>query len=496
MIKINLSDKNYEYDVRSLTKAFFPKEDLTLDETSENYTYSLDVDTKKDSIKVCFKDSKGSILCEKSREVNLSSDLNELEYKSEYKNIYKILMYDVFKHVTKRKLPWGTLTGIRPTKIAMDMLEHGVSEQDSVSIMQKRYLCSEQKAKLSVSIAKKELAILEDIDYKNGYSLYVGIPFCPTRCLYCSFTSYPLDKYSSYVEKYLEALFKEIDYAKDMIKDKVLTSVYIGGGTPTTLTANQLKRLIDKLHDSFDFTTVKEFCVEAGRPDSITFDKLCVLKECGVGRISINPQSMVQRTLDIIGRKHTVEDIVSAFKLARAAGHDNINMDIILGLIGEDIDDVRYTLNEIDKLSPESLTVHTLAIKRAAYLNIYKDKYEKMLPTHVDDMVSETMRYALDKGYEPYYLYRQKNMTDNLENVGYSKKGKESIYNILIMEEKQNILALGAGAVCKFIDYDSNRLDRVDNVKSLKDYVERIDDMIYKKKKFAQEMRGVFNGVF
>jgi len=193
-----------------------------------------------------------------------------------------------------------------------------------------------------------------------------------------------------------------------MIKNKTLISVYVGGGTPTTLTSKQLARLIDKLKQSFDFSTVREFCIEAGRPDSIDFEKLCVLKEKGVDRISINPQSMVQKTLDYIGRKHTVKDIISSFELARKAGHDNINMDIILGLVGENIDDVIYTLQEIDKLSPESLTVHTLAIKRAAYLNIYKDRYEQLLPKHVDDMVKLTMEYAQEKGYKPYYLYRQK----------------------------------------------------------------------------------------
>jgi len=496
MIKIVLSDKTYEYDVRSLTKAFFPKDDLTLDKINKDLQYVLEVITSKDKIEVYLKDSKESILCEKSIEVNLSSSLNELEYKSEYKNLLKIVMYNLFTTYTKHELPWGTLTGIRPNKIAMDMLEKGNTLDETIQKMQNRYLCNEDKARLSANIAKKELAILNEIDYKNGYSLYVGIPFCPTRCLYCSFTSYSLEKYSDYVEKYLEALFKEIDYAKDMIKNKTLVSVYIGGGTPTTLTSKQLARLIDKLKDSFDFSTVREFCVEAGRPDSITFDKLCVLKEKGVDRISINPQSMVQKTLDYIGRKHTVGNVISSFELARKAGHNNINMDIILGLIGENIDDVRYTLNEIDKLSPESLTVHTLAIKRAAYLNIYKDRYEKLLPKHVGDMVDLTMKYAKSKGYEPYYLYRQKNMTDNLENVGYSKKGYESIYNILIMEEKQTILALGAGAVCKFVDYENTRLDRVDNVKSIKDYVERIDDMIFKKQKFVKEMRGVFNGIF
>ena len=495
-------NKTYEYDVRSLSQAFlgndihvsfineYSYDELKLyneDRYIKDCIYVFEVITDIDRIYLRIVNA--SLGIDESSLQTLSLDIinekDEIVYKATYKNILKKQMYQLLSSTLDKELPWGTLTGIRPTKIVLDKLYQECNKDQIKKYMLETYLMSEEKADLCLEIAHKEKEILDKIDYKNGYSLYVGIPFCPTRCSYCSFTSYPLDKYANQIEDYLKALYREIEYASTMIKDKVLNTVYIGGGTPTTLSAKQLKELINKLKECFDFSTVVEFCVEAGRPDSITRDKLKTLKECGVDRISINPQTMCQKTLDLIGRKHTTDSIIDVYKMAREEGHNNINMDLILGLPGEDIEDVKYTLEEIDKLRPDSLTVHTLAIKRAAYLNIYKDRYEELLPKHVSDMVDLTLHYAKDNMLNPYYLYRQKNMTDNLENIGYAHNGKEGIYNILMMEERQTILALGAGAVCKFIDYENNRLERLDNVKSLKDYIERIDDMIMKKKNYA-----------
>ena len=499
MLEIFLLNKAYEYDVRSLSGAFlgneirvnyideYNYEDKNCYVESDENKYILEAITAEDRIYLrivnnqCGIDLSNNIYLED----NLINEEDELVYKATYKNILKKQMYKLFSEALNKTLPWGTLTGIRPTKIVLDKLNESIGDDEIKSYMLDTYLMDESKVDVCLSIAHKEKELLDKIDYKNGYSLYIGIPFCPTRCSYCSFTSYPLDRFGSQIDDYLEALFKEIEYAGTMIKDKVLNTVYIGGGTPTTLSASQLKSLIDKVKKHFDFSTVVEFTVEAGRPDSITRDKLEVLKDNGVTRISINPQTMCQKTLDLIGRKHTVESVIDVFNMAREVGHDNINMDLILGLPGEDINDVRYTLDEIHKLGPDSLTVHTLAIKRAAYLNIYKDRYEDLLPKHVADMVELTFDYAKENNLNPYYLYRQKNMTDNLENVGYALDTKEGIYNILMMEERQTILALGAGGVCKFIDYENNRLERLDNVKSLKDYIERIDEMILKKKKFS-----------
>ena len=268
---------------------------------------------------------------------------------------------------------------------------------------------------------------------------------------------------------------------------KRLDTVYIGGGTPTTLEPEQLDRLLTELERGFDMENVRELTVEAGRPDSVTEEKLRVLKEHGVGRISINPQTMNDKTLEIIGRRHSAAQVEEAFWLARKAGFDNINMDIILGLPGEGIDEVRATLERISALKPESLTVHSLAIKRAAALNIWREKYIDLKFENSDEIVSLAAEYAKKIGCEPYYMYRQKNMAGNLENVGYALPGRECIYNILIMEEKQTIIAVGAGASTKVVfdaGSSSPRIERVENVKDLTSYIERIDEMIMRKKNF------------
>lgn len=509
MVRIKLNDKTFEYDVRSLTKAFFKDEDMIVEEVKESDSVELGSDKDNEEYIFHVNTTSNKIeldICNKKKGIHkslleilpeeLKSVQNDLEYKAKYKNILKRHIYRLLSEVLDIELPWGTLTGIRPSKIVLEILEQGKEDEYIRQHMSHTYLTSDAKIDLALSIAHREKEILDEIDYKNGYSLYVGIPFCPTRCSYCSFTSYPLDKYEDMVEDYIQALFKEMEYASTMIKNKILTTVYIGGGTPTTLSSSQLERIINKIKELWDFTTVKEFTVEAGRPDSITREKLEVLKECGVTRISINPQTMKQKTLDLIGRKHSVDSIVETYNMAREIGHNNINMDLILGLPGETLDDVKYTLGKIKELNPDNLTVHTLAIKRAAYLNIYKDKYEDMLPEHITDMVEETLKYAKEQNYIPYYMYRQKNMTDNLENIGYARYGLEGIYNILMMEERQNILALGAGAVCKFVDYRNNRIERLDNVKSLRDYITRIDDMIEKKMRFSSGKGAYFDGIF
>ncbi len=409
--------------------------------------------------------------------------------KAEYKNSMKRFLYRMLSKETGRSLPWGILTGIRPTKLVYEMLKQGETEHGIYEQMRREYLCTDGKIARSLEIAGREMVLLDALEYQRGYSIYIGIPFCPSTCLYCSFPSYSVTKYAGTVEKYLEALEKEISAFADAFPERELQTVYLGGGTPTTLDAEQLDRLLGRVKEFYDFSGVREFCVEAGRPDSITPEKLKVLKKWGVNRISINPQSMSQKTLDLIGRKHTVEQVEEAFLLAREAGHDNINMDIIIGLPGEDPEDVANTLRRIRELNPDSLTVHTLAVKRAARLNLEKEAYSDCPAVQVSRMLEQTEEYAKKNGYVPYYLYRQKNMADNLENVGYARPGREGIYNILIMEEKQTILAFGAGGMSKFIFPEENRLERVDNVKSITDYIGRIDELIEKKKNFIEENR-------
>lgn len=403
----------------------------------------------------------------------------------EYKNAFKRFFYRSMQEETGITLPWGNLTGIRPTKIAMTMMEQGKSREETAGYLRTMHLVSEEKTALALEIAERERQILSTLHYENGYSLYVGIPFCPTTCLYCSFTSYPIGVWKKRVGEYLAALEKEIDAAALLCRDKILDTVYIGGGTPTSLSAEELERLLKMLKSSFDFGTVQEFTVEAGRADSITEEKLRVLMEHGVTRISVNPQTMKQETLDLIGRRHTVEQVEEAFHLARRIGFDNINMDIILGLPGEDATDVAHTMEAIRVLSPDALTVHSLAVKRASKLGRWIEENGATAYNNTEEIMEIAARGAARMDMIPYYLYRQKNMSGNFENVGYSRREKYGIYNILINEEKQTIAALGAGSITKGV-FPDDRIERCENVKDVAQYIERIDEMIERKRKLFQ----------
>ena len=439
MILIQLNKQDFEYDLHSLVKSFYPGEDVTVCyEEPENAGEALL------KISVIYKEQEIAVRFEKDGQV-VKEDTEAVEYeknRKETKNHLKYRVYRMLSDYTGTTLPWGTLTGIRPTKIPMALLEQGMSNRDIADYMRKTYLISPAKTSLGISIANRERHILRDIDYDNGYSLYVGIPFCPSICLYCSFSSSPLSVWKKKVDDYLDALCKEIAYGAEIYKERQLDTVYIGGGTPTTLEPEQLDRLLTEIKRHFDLSKVQEFTVEAGRPDSITREKLEVIKKHPVTRISINPQTMNQKTLEIIGRRHTVEETKAAFLLARELGFDNINMDLIVGLPGEGKDEVEYTLQEIKKLDPDSVTVHSLAVKRAARLNMFKDQYKEMSFINNMEIMDMTEKACMSSALFPYYLYRQKNMAGNLENVGYARPGKEGIYNILIMEEKQSILAL------------------------------------------------------
>ena len=404
------------------------------------------------------------------------------------KNAMKQLIYLMLSKETDTELPWGTLTGIRPTKIAMKVIENGGSADDVRKYMKDTYFTSDEKIDVSIQIAQREKKILDSIDYKGGYSLYIGIPFCPTTCMYCSFTSFPIGLWKNKVDDYIECLKKEIDYVASDFKDKKLCSLYIGGGTPTTLEPDQMERLLGYVEDRLDLSYLKELTVESGRPDSITRDKLKAMKKHGVNRISVNPQTMRNETLKFIGRCHTVEQFIDAFHMAREEGFDNINMDIILGLPGEGLDDIRYTMEEIEKLGPDDLTVHSLALKRGSRL------YEQMKlkgvveTTNTDEMMKVASEGAYRMGLSPYYLYRQKNMTGNFENTGYARDDKAGIYNMLIMEDLHSIVALGTGTVTKRIYTDENgestgRIERCDNVKDVSLYMKKIDEMIERKKR-------------
>ena len=487
MIDLILNEERYENDIRALLMAFYHGEKIFARKTEntaeagkgtapEKAGRTLEAIYAGNSLRLTLKDEMDRVLGER-----LIEDFPE-ERKAG-KNCLKTGLYELLCEVTGRTLPWGTLTGIRPTKIPMSFYDAGHSREEAAEHLRQTYKVSEEKIRLCTQVAANEKRILAGIDGEHSFSLYVGIPFCPTICLYCSFSSYPLGVWTNRVDDYLEALFKEIRRVSRMVDKSWLTTVYMGGGTPTSLTGEQMDRLLCTLEENFDLNVAREFTIEAGRPDSINESKLKVMKAHGIQRISINPQTLNQKTLDVIGRRHTVEDVERAFQMARKAGFSNINMDLILGLPGENSGDVEKTLEGIRRMAPDSLTVHSLAVKRASRLNQNLELYPPAPQEEVNRMIDMAWHEAEAMGMEPYYLYRQKNMAGNLENVGYAKPGKECLYNILIMEEKQNIIAVGAGGSSKILYPAENRLERVENVKSVKDDIERIDEMIERKER-------------
>lgn len=478
MIGISFNQKEFEYDAYTLLKAFFPKEEVQMfyvqeEEVSADLEYLISIEYGE---QVHIRIQWGDTLLEGQETYEQTED------RKIRKNKLKQVLYKLLSQLTGQTLPWGNLTGIRPTKIAMGLIESGMSNAQAAEYMRNTYFTRKEKTALAITIANRERELLKDIDYEKGYSLYVGIPFCPSICLYCSFSSSPLQRWKDQVDAYLDALLKELDFISEAMKDRTLDTIYIGGGTPTTLEPEQLERLLEHINARFPVYQVKEYTVEAGRPDSITREKLQAIRKFPVTRISVNPQTMNQATLELIGRRHTVEDTRHAFALARECGFDNINMDIIVGLPGEQKEDVQHTLEEIKKLDPDSLTVHSLAVKRAARLNMFKEQYEEMEFINNQEIMDMAMKYAYECQMGPYYLYRQKNMCGNLENIGYAKVDKAGIYNILIMEEKQSILAAGAGASTKFVFQNGERIERAENVKDVANYISRIDEMIERKR--------------
>lgn len=503
-IDILFLDKEFEHDIYELIRAFYPGSEITssYDERKEGCDLYFRIEKQDESCMIRYEDhenkgvtsaefvegqsSDALVSCSASEDADAKEQAHAI--RKERKDIVKLALYKLLVSLTGKTLPWGNLTGIRPAKLAMGLIESGMKNTEAAQEMRDRYMVSPQKTALAITIANREREILKDIDYENGYSLYVGIPFCPSICLYCSFSSYPLKQWKDRVDLYLEALCKEIKAVSEIMKQKgkKLDTVYIGGGTPTTLEPEQLKVLFDSLMEHFDCEHLVEFTIEAGRPDSITREKLMMIRNYPVTRISVNPQTMNQETLDIIGRRHTVQETEQAFKLARECGFDNINMDLIVGLPEETIADVRETMRQLEELDPDNITVHSLAIKRAARLRMQKEQYENLHIENTAQTIDLTAECCHEMGLEPYYLYRQKNMAGNFENVGYAKPGKAGVYNILIMEEKQTIMALGAGATTKVVFEDGKRIERVGNVKDIINYLDRVDEMVERKRELLK----------
>ena len=405
----------------------------------------------------------------------------------EKKNLLKKELYEVLSKAQNRVLPWGTLTGVRPTKLALRQLSGGASYDDTVEYMEQTFLTSGEKARLAASIARTEIRLMDSVPV-DGICLYIGIPFCPSICLYCSFSSYAIGAYRDSVEAYLSALKREIRETAGAISHRPVKAIYFGGGTPTSLSAAQLSGLLDVIGESYDLSHLNEYTVEAGRPDSITKDKLEALKDHGVDRISINPQTLQQATLDTIGRRHTVDDFYRAYELAKGYPF-LINTDLIVGLPGEGEAEVFDTLFRIEKLKPDNLTVHSLAKKRASRLTEEWDDYASDAFVYTDRIEQRVFDTASALEMEPYYMYRQKQIAGNMENVGFAKRDSECLYNVLMMEEACDIASFGAGAVSKHIpgenrSYGQVKSERLKNPKDVKNYIERIDEIIQKKHNF------------
>lgn len=368
--------------------------------------------------------------------------------------------------------PWGVMSGIRPAKNIRRLLEK-FGEEKAADIMSDIYGVRKEKIALAAEVYENEKPVIENHDDMSA-GIYIGIPFCPTRCSYCSFVSAPMSVSGKYIPDYISLLAREIEKTGEGLKRLGMypETIYIGGGTPTSLSEEELDKIFSAAEEYFDMSQVKEITLEAGRPDTITEAKLKCARRHGVGRISINPQSMHQVTLDRIGRKHTPEDIEKSFYLARECGFENINMDLIAGLPGEDTAMFRESLDRVCYMGSDNITVHTMCLKRAADISEISSEY-------VNEMLEYAGKTLRGAGYRPYYMYRQKNIAGNLENVGYARRGKEGIYNIKIMEEIQNIIALGGGGSSKIILGDS--IERIFNFKDASEYIRRFDEILKRK---------------
>lgn len=467
MISINfITDFNEENELGEVLRAFNPH--INLDKNGENLTLNFDKTEGGYNVKIIYKNEVFS-------DVNLAVNpcWDTLEIKRQTKRFCKISLYDFLKNLTGISLPYGSLTGIRPTKLYRDLTDRGENAED---VFLNYFEVSEEKTKLVKSIISNQKPCYNN-DQK-AVDLFINIPFCPTRCAYCSFISVPIKKLQNCVESYKNSLILEISTIKKAILDNgfKVRAIYVGGGTPTSLTPETLKEILS----SVDYN-VSEFTVEAGRPDTVNKEVLEMLEDSGVTRISINPQTFNDKTLELIGRRHTVEDFYRAYELSRNCKFD-INIDLIAALPGENFYDFKLSVDSAVKLRPENLTVHTLALKRGTVLTL--EKYDNTDSELAKNMVDYAYEKICSAGYNPYYMYRQKNMCGNLENTGYSLKGKECLYNIDIMEEDTNILAAGSGAISKKIDYKLNQLTRKPNFKDVREYLNRFDEIIDKTAKF------------
>lgn len=398
------------------------------------------------------------------------------------------LIYHILSRLSGITPPWGMMTGIRPVKKVIELMQQGISDDDIERQLTEKYEISPKKYRLAYDTAVNQLPILNKID-PSAVSLYVSIPFCPTRCSYCSFVSHSMDSAVKLMPDYVAALCRELEIIGKIIKENntKIDTIYFGGGTPTSLSAGDIQLIMEAVAANFDLDNVREYSLEAGRADTITEEKLRVIKALGADRISVNPQTLNDEVLRVIGRRHTGADFIKAYETARKVGFDNINTDLIAGLPTESAESFRNTLDRMIELDPESITVHTLTIKRAADM-YWGGGVEDAHPAV--QMVDYSVKRLMESGYLPYYLYRQKNTLDNLENVGYAKKGFESYYNIFIMDETQTIIGAGCAASTKLV-YPEGKISRIHNYKFPYEYIRNFDKLMEKKEEIVECLRKI-----
>ena len=455
ILKIN-GDIN-KYYVQTLCMVFFPGatfgENEQPGEGVPEVTVEVVEDHKSEAVSAYVSIKLNDKLCEATAQVPLDE---EITFSNHQSIAVGRAIFAAGKELLGHTPPWGILTGVRPAKVATGLFKSGKGILKSKKILRDEYFLNPQKAALAVSVASAETRILKKLP-KNSCSIYISIPFCPTRCAYCSFVSYTTKRLLSMIEEYLEVLLEDIDETFKTINKlgMKVTTVYIGGGTPTTLSPEQLDRLFNKLSEHINIDELAEFTLEAGRPDTITAEKLAVAKAHGVTRISVNPQTLSDDILKEIGRRHTVEDFYNAYMIAKESGIKDINVDLIAGLPGDDFKNFSETVDKIIELAPTNITVHTFCVKKASDALRNNSSIYSLSGGDAAKSVSYSQLKTKFAGYRPYYMYRQKNTVGNLENVGFSLEGHEGLYNVYMMEEMQTIFAVGAGAVTKLVKHDN-----------------------------------------
>lgn len=466
----------FNYEIEKLCRIFLPFEKIIfIDECSDNEKYvELDCDESTGFCRAFLR------LGDKTARFEATAKLTDSK---ELERTLAVQLYNCFVEITGYKAQWGILTGVRPAKLYASF-EKSYGEDTANKIFQDKFLVSGEKISLCAQTRVTEEKIV-NLSNKNSFSLYVAIPFCPTRCTYCSFVSKTGKVTDKLVETYLSKLLEEIEITSYYAKRNFLKleTIYIGGGTPTFLTAEQLEKLMRKIDECFDTNKILEYTVEAGRPDTIIREKLSVIKKFGATRISINPQTMSDQILENIGRRHTVAQTLEAFELAREVGFDNINMDLIAGLPGDTAENFKATVEKIIALDPESVTIHSLSLKRSSDMTGQGVCHTAAQGNDASLMVKTARELLTKNNILPYYMYRQSKTVGNLENVGYAKSGKEGYYNVFIMDETHTILACGASAVTKLRQYGGNYIERIFNHKYPYEYIDRFDELIKRKEK-------------